>query len=150
MTEAEFASLEIVRDCIDGVVDEVEVKEKEKEEKKEKEKEEDSILNKAWENVCAEKNLTFKDVLPTMIQKDKQDKTVTRMKRKAGKLWEFEKKQMNMIMDTNCEARSRRTKGQLFITSFTKKLPKRMTLAEIVKDRDVKIDTIIKDIIDSS
>ena len=46
------------------------------------------------------------------------------MKGKAGKLWELEKKQMNLIMDTNCEASSRGTKRQLFITSFVKKLPK--------------------------
>ena len=97
-----------------GVVDEVEGKEKEKEE--------DSILNKAWGNFCAEKNLTFKDVLPTMIQKDKQSKTITRMKGKAGKLWKLEKKQMNLIMGTNCEARSRGTKRQqLFITSSIQK-----------------------------
>ena len=92
LTEAELASLEIVRDSINEVVDEVEIKEKEK---KEKDKEENSILNKAWENVCAEENRTFKDVLTTMIQKDKKCKTITRMKRKAGKLWELEKKQMN-------------------------------------------------------
>ena len=49
---------------------------------------------------------------------------------------ELEKKEMNMIVDTNCEARSRGTKRQLFITSFAKKLPKRITLVEIVKDRD--------------
>ena len=41
------------------------LKRKKKEEKKEKEKEEDTILNKTWENTCAENNLTFKDVLPT-------------------------------------------------------------------------------------
>ena len=74
--------------------------------------------------MCAEENRTFKDVLTTMIQKDKKSKTITRMKRKAGKLWELEKKQMNLIMDTKCEARSRGTKRQLFITSFVKKLPK--------------------------